>query len=434
MIVSLLVASTLTWLSPNVGASRELYDYLKLPDSSFSFEAKKNAAGQAEIDMISQTWQGIPWKNHLILQYPRKPIAKGTGILFITGDGPRPGDYRDLALMTEATGLPTAMLFNIPNQPLYGMKEDDLIAHSFEQYLATGDASWPLLFPMAKSALRAMDAIQATSLKSDNPIRKFVVTGASKRGWTTWLTGASGDRRVIGIAPMVFDILNIAAQTKHQFENWGYYSEQIQDYTRRGIQQKIETTERGRRLSQMVDPYSYRNKIRMPTLIVKGSNDRYWNADALDLYFDDLRQPKWVSTVPNAGHSLGNGLQAIETIGAFARSLSGVFPMPNVAWDFSFYRSNLLNIPGCTAELKTNSPGLKSFRVWMAMSKTLDFRESKYNVVRTVTPADDKYRASNVSANFPLIQDRNIAIFSEANFVIKGRAFTLSSPTKIFHK
>ncbi len=433
MMLTWLVAATIASPPTSRPAPHELADYLRKPDNSYSLVLGPKTANQVEMDIVSQTWQGIAWKHHIILRFPTKSAAKGAGILFITGDGPRPGDYRDLGLMAEAAGLPTAMLFNIPNQPLYGKKEDDLIAHTFEQYLATGDASWPLLFPMAKSALRAMDAVQTATASSNNPIRKFVVTGASKRGWTTWMTGASQDRRVIGIAPMVFDTLNLGAQTKHQFETWGYYSEQIEDYTRRGIQQKIETTQNGKRLALIVDPYSYRSLIKIPTLIVKGSNDRYWNADALDLYFNDLKQPKWISTVPNAGHNLGNGIQAIETIGAFARSVSGAFKMPAVTWTFNKIAVPRQNLSGCNAKLTTSSAGLRSFRVWSATAKKLDFRESKYRVVAKQEGGVQSAR-SELSVSFPLDSDRNTAVFAEATFKIQGREFTLSSPTQIFRK
>ena len=122
----------------------------------------------------------------------------------------------DLAKKMKA---PVCFLFGIPNQPLFGgKKEDALIAETFVRYLDTKDPSWPLLFPMAKSLVKAMDALQAFAKQEWKvEVKKFVVAGASKRGWTTWLTGVA-DPRVKAIVPMVIDTLNMQKQLPHQVE------------------------------------------------------------------------------------------------------------------------------------------------------------------------------------------------------------------------
>jgi len=424
MIVTLVMAAAL--LRPSI--PNEFYDYLAKKDASFQYEMKDPAKGT--IEMVSQTWQGHPWKHSIIFRQPQKVQTKGTAILYITGDGPFAGDYVDLALVTASTGMPTAMLFDIPNQPLYGMKEDDLIAHTFEKYLATKDSGWPLLFPMAKSAIRAMDVIEAVTKNTDNPIHRFVVTGASKRGWTTWFVGASKDPRVKGIAPMVIDNLNVEKQMKHQMDSWGFYSDEIQDYTRRGLQQKLATPE-GKRLALIIDPYSYRNNIKMPTLIVKGANDPYWTVDALNQYWDDLKQPKWEVTVPNAGHGLGNKIEAIESIGAFARSIAGDFPMPKQNW-------SVIEQQGSPRTLKiglaTDGPALAKVTVWVAESDTLDFRKSTYKPLASLEMSGGTAGKASPSLLVQTNGAKNVAVFGEARYQVGKRQFSLCCPTKVFRK
>ena len=54
----------------------------------------------------------------------------------------------------------------------------------------------------------------------------------------------------------------------------------------------------------MVDPYSFRDRLTMPKLLINGTNDRYWTLNALDLYWNELKEPKYVVELPNAGHGL----------------------------------------------------------------------------------------------------------------------------------
>ena len=90
-------------------APQELYEYLARKDSAFRYEIKDKAKGV--LQMVSQTWQGQPWKHTILYREPAKLQTRGTAILYITGDGPRQGDYLDSLFITEATGMPTAMLF-----------------------------------------------------------------------------------------------------------------------------------------------------------------------------------------------------------------------------------------------------------------------------------------------------------------------------------
>lgn len=407
-------------------APTELGDYLRQAGKP-TFTMAKAANGDIEIHLTSQTWQGAPWQHTVLFRPAKDPAKKGLGVLFITGNGPRPGDRGILDAMAARTGLPVAVLFNVPNQPLYGgLSEDDLIAYTFDKYIKTGDTKWPLLFPMVKSAVSAMDAVQEVSKATGNPVKEFVVSGASKRGWTTWLTGASGDKRVKAIAPMVIDTLNMPKQMAHQLEMFGgAYSEQIEAYTKLGIQAQMKDGP-GSRLARMVDPYSYRSLVTVPTLLVHGANDPYWTTDATSLYYNDLKQPKWLVTVPNAGHDLGDKTEALETFGAFCKSVAGTLSFPHEVWSQE-------KLPNGKARVSVQAanPWLEKLTVWMAVSDGLDFRKEKFVKVGVV--GADRKRLARF--DFDLPQGKNAAVFGEATYSGGDKAtFRLCCPTKIYRK
>ena len=352
-----------------------LEDYVRSADANFSWKVldrrQTNGFVISRLDLISQQWREHVWQHSVQVVRPEKVRNPRIGFLFITGDGRGSRELGIITTLAERAGAVAAVVSKIPNQPLYeGRKEDALIAYTFDQYLKTGDKTWPLLFPMTKSAVRAMDAVQEfVQREYQQRIDKWVVGGASKRGWTTWLTGAV-DPRVQAITPMVIDTLNMKVQTDWAKEMYGKQSEKIRDYTDLGLVDKMDSPGMAE-LRGWVDPYSYRDRYTMPKLILIGSNDPYWTVDSLRHYWNDLPAPKLIHQTPNAGHDLGGGKDAMQTLAAFFQMIADGQKLPEMDWSIEYG-----NKP--TLSLKV-SDSAKSIRLWTAESQDRDFRNDQWN-------------------------------------------------------
>ena len=230
----------------SVPASADLASYVDRPEPAFAWKLQSNhsrADGTVyTLHLISQIWQGVTWEHDLKLYVPRRNDTPQSVLLFVSGGSASGSEDEFLMRVAAAARAPCAILYGIPNQPLLGDKyEDDLIAETFVLFLKTGEADWPLLLPMTKSVVKAMDALQAfADERLHQPIQDFVVTGASKRGWTSFLTAAV-DGRIAGVAPRVFDMVNIPAQLPHQLESWGTYSEMLRPYVEPGLPNFLRT-------------------------------------------------------------------------------------------------------------------------------------------------------------------------------------------------
>jgi len=373
-----------------ITAQNALDEYIQNNDSSFGWEIESNTTDDNGtgyvVNMVSQTWQNIAWKHKMYIIEPAKLTNPEHCALYITGgaigDKPRESDMQLAQHVARLSGMYVAVLWQVPNQPLFdGRNEDDLITDTFLKMLETKDFTWPLLFPMTKSAIRSMDAIQQLlrQHRSKN-IKGFVVFGASKRGWTTWLTAASQDKRVIAIAPMVINTLNMQPQYIYQLANWGYYSEQIADYYSKNLlveQVDPNASEEEKKLRdqlwQMVDPYFYRERVTIPKLLIHGTNDRYWNLDATKFYWNDLVGPKFILNLPNVGHNLGDErTKALTTIAAYAKLISDGGYLPTMTWKAEYMTDEY------TLSVTSTIPA-HAAKLWIAYNETRDFREAKWN-------------------------------------------------------
>lgn len=355
-----------------------LEDYVGKPDASFAWKSissvQTNGMTISRLQMTSQQWREGLWKHSMVVVTPATVRNRDHAFLFVTGSGSGMNYAPMLATIAERAGCIAGLVTDTPNQPLYGGKtEDALIAYTFSEYLKSRDATWPLLFPMVKSAVRGLDTMAAfgAETKAAAPT-KFIVSGASKRGWTTWLTGAV-DKRVAAIAPMVIDVLNMPEQIKWQRAVYGRDSEQIKDYTERGLTD-IFTRPEMKELRDWVDPFSYRANYTMPKLIMLGSNDPYWTVDALRFYWNELPGRKLIHETANAGHDLNGGREAIPTLATWTQMIADGETLPEMKWTFS-------------ADAKAGQPGKFAVEAsqpinrglyWTAISTNRDFRKSPW--------------------------------------------------------
>ncbi|HEX5421365.1 MAG TPA: PhoPQ-activated protein PqaA family protein [Gammaproteobacteria bacterium] len=438
--------------APNSPPDKALRDYVSAADPSFAWQvhARYNILGAdiVELHLSSQTWQHVLWKHQLYLIRPKniKPdVDEGLFVIaggrwrdsYDTASAPElPSSAAVFVAIAQQLGTVVAVLAQDPFQPMFGLREDELIAYSFSRYLETGDADWPLLLPMVKAAVKGMDAVQSfTSGQWGLKLSRFAVIGGSKRGWATWLTGAV-DPRVVTLIPIVIDVLNFEAQMPHQIAIWGAPSEELEPYTKRGLL-KLLSSDAGSALRRIVDPYSYRDRLTQPKLIVIGTNDAYFPIDALNLYWNGLRGQKYVLYVPNNGHNVDDFGRLIPTVAAMNRQAEGKGRMPDLAWQFAN--------DGATLRLCMRAdPAPTRVVLWSAQSSDSDFRDAQFSSrpvglgkggdeVRPGSRADGGARIDRAvyEARLEPPASGYEAVFAELTFAGGGGPYTLSTNVRI---
>ncbi len=409
--LSLLVVLT-TWMA----SATPLDDYVAAEDNTYGWQIvnTREMAGitALEVSLTSQKWRDIVWKHRVYILKPAQLKTPEFAVLYITGSSGM-AELAAFGQVANKVGALCVVLNDVPNQPLFGgLSEDALISYTFMEFAKSGDKTWPALLPMTKSAVRAMTAVQEIAKKQwDIDVREFMVTGGSKRGWTTWLTAAV-DKRVRAIAPLVYDILNFPKQLPHQVATWGKYSEMIADYSSKGLTEMLSTTE-GQVLTTTVDPYFYRERFKMPKMIINGANDRYWVIDAAQFYFNDLPGEKYLMYVPNAGHSLQEGLpRVVNNLTAFYLAVASKQPLAQIQADVKRQGNKLL----VTVTTKGKVEGVQ---IWTAQSGTKDLRSSKWTAQDAKPAGNGKY-----TAELALPTDAvAFALFADARGSVNGTEY-----------
>jgi PhoPQ-activated pathogenicity-related protein len=218
--------------------------------------------------------------------------------------------------------------------------------------------------PMVKSVVKAMDCIEAWSAEEGIPVRGFVVAGGSKRGWTTWMAGATDDR-VEAIIPIVIDVLNLDEQLIHHGATYGFWSRALGDYVHHGIVQNPEHP-RMQELHAIEDPYSYLDRLTLPKYIVNGSGDQFFVPDSSRFYYDNLKGEKHIRYVPNTDHGIEKNPDSVPSIIAFYEMIIAARARPKPTWTFEKdgsirVRSNVK--PQAVILWQAHNPEARDFRL-----------------------------------------------------------------------
>ena len=395
----------------------DLDAYVHKDDASFNYVIEKVQEFDGyfvhSIRMNSQNFlqskdvNKTSWSHWLTVIEPKEVKAETALLVISSGDtnDPLPKAQDALIEIALASNSLVAELKAIPNQPLkfsdesFDRWEDAIIAYTWNKFFLTGETRWPARMAMTKSAIAAMDTIQVVFKR--NNVNSFVVTGASKRGWTTW-TAAATDNRVIAIIPLVIDMLNIKPSFEHHWQAYGFWAPAIQDYVDMNTMDWWGSPE-AEALFKLVDPYSYKDRYQFPKYIINAAGDEFFIPTSSQFYYDQLPGEKHIRYVPNVGHSL-NGSYIIEAIASFYISILNSSPRPEYSWNFLENGQIEFTSDNQPSEVKlwwADNPSSRDFRLdvigksWKSKSIKIN-AEGKY--ISSIDKPEEGWRAYFVEA------------------------------------
>jgi PhoPQ-activated pathogenicity-related protein len=379
--------STVTQIAPN--PPNVLDAYVARPDPSFAWKVEKTFSGQgyhgAVLELTSQTWltekdtDRSVWKHWLTVTIPDQLVSSKAFLYIGSGSNGRAapaGANERFARMATDTGSVIAEVGQVPNQPMrlagstdVPRTEDDIIAYLQARYDPQTNPEALVRLPMVKSGTAAMTAVQqylASEAGGKRTIDGFVVAGGSKRGWTTWLIGLL-DERVVGMIPIVINVLDVDATTKHHWQAMGYFSPALGDY----VNHKLIPFEIGKprltAVNAIEDPLNYRGRPRMkiPKFIINAVGDEYFPPDNTKFSYHLLPAKKQLRMLPNSKHST-QGTDINESMTAWYDAVIKGRTIPEYSWTVREDGALVVKPGGKPSQVllwQGNNPKERDFRV-----------------------------------------------------------------------
>tara|TARA_B110000208_G_scaffold166037_1_gene204655 strand:+ start:174 stop:1187 length:1014 start_codon:yes stop_codon:yes gene_type:complete len=326
-LLSAILGASASPLAISLNASADpLSDYLNKPESVYKWEntgATINIGLGAStgyvLNVTSQTWLdptrahgpygGAVWTHQVVVIVPKVLKQSKVAMAYLTGgcnehpSVPKATDEDILvaATVSESTGAIAIVVFQLPNCHIVypsdpskkGRSEDAMIAWAWHEFLTSGGTNpeWLPRLPMVKAAFQCMRAAAefTKTMSTPHTLGGWLVAGASKRGWTTWMVGAAtcvGAHcvEIVAIAPLVPIVPSLVAEMHRQWMAYGGWTFAFADYLAVNLTSHIDDPVM-KKLTDAVDPMNFYDRLaRIPKVAVLSSDDEFMMMDWTNIW------------------------------------------------------------------------------------------------------------------------------------------------------
>lgn len=347
------------------------------------------------------------WTHIVSIYIPKGVVKTNNPILYVDSGNEKKNNEVNFENIAINTASIVIKLAQVPNQPLSfsnaeNLSEDQLVAYTWKLYLdnPNENKTTPLHLPMAMSIIRTLDLFQKEFTGTDYRIDKFIVSGASKRGWAAWLATIA-DQRIAAIIPIVIDIYNINAQfSKLNKVYANHWPVALYPYYKIDLYKFIDT-ENFKTLMQITDPLAYKNtpkknQLNIPKYIVSASGDDFFLPDSIFDIYKEIPGINYFRYIPNSSHFVSTNI--IEnSIAIFANNYNSNLLNPTLNYTIhEVKKSSKVHI---TIPLNSN---IKSISLWEATNKIeRDFRYVcgiKYSEKKFTVSMNEKFKKFTITS------------------------------------
>ena len=136
---------------------------------------------------------------------------------------------------------------------------------------------------------------------------------------------------------MVLDCLNMKQIFSDWFANMGAWSFALEPYYSEGLTKYFDDPG-FERLASVVDPYTYRDRLTMPKMVISATGDEFFSPDDSYAWFDGMKGKTYMRLLPNAEHGMipPQGLSSpsiAHGIRSFYMSVQKDYPLPEISWE-----------------------------------------------------------------------------------------------------